>query len=247
MIMSHARQFYRVIKRCVIGAINRRRDVASVFEAIYRNNRWGGKAGDFFSGRGTGNEEIATQYIAAIGRLSDLEGFRGLRFLDLGCGDFRIGSSLVPLAGHYTAADIVAPLIEHHQTHYHGPPVDFQVVDMIDGPLPDADVCFIRQVFQHLSNSQIAKVLPKLGKFRWVFITEHLPSDERTAVPNLDKVHGTDIRLMRNSGVYLHLPPFAIPQGQLATVLEVSGHGFDGGIAEPGVIRTLLYRPQSQA
>jgi SAM-dependent methyltransferase len=180
-----------------------------------------------------------------IERLADQEGFRGLRFLDLGCGDFRIGSRLVPLAGHYTAADIVATLIAHHQTHYHGPPVDFQVVDMIDGPLPDADVCFIRQVFQHLSNEQIAKVLPKLAKFRWVIITEHLPSNDQTAVPNLDKVHGTDIRLMRNSGVYLHLPPFSLPPEQLTTVLEAPGHGFDGGIAEPGVIRTLLYRPQT--
>ena len=243
--MSQARQLYRAIKRHIIGSINRRRDVASVFEMIYRKNRWGGKAGDFFSGGGTGNEAIAAQYIAAIERLADLEGFRGMRFLDLGCGDFRIGSRLVPLAGHYTAADIVAPLIAHHQTHYHGPPVDFQVVDMIDGPLPDADVCFIRQVFQHLSNSQIAKMLPKLEKFRWVIITEHLPSNEHSAVPNLDKVHGTDSRLMRNSGVYLHLPPFSLPQSQLTTILEVPGHGFGGGIAEPGVIRTQLYRPQS--
>ena len=245
MNMSQTRQLYRVIKRRIIESINRRRNVASVFEAIYHNNRWGGQAGDFCSGGGSSDETITSQYISTIERLSDVEGFRGLRFLDLGCGDFRIGSRLVPLAGHYTAADIVAPLIAHHQIQYHAMPVDFQVVDMIDGPLPDADVCFIRQVFQHLSNSQIAKVLPKLAKFRWVIITEHLPSNEHSAVPNLDKVHGTDIRLMRNSGVYLHLPPFSLPQSQLTTVLEVKGPGFNGGIAEPGVIRTLLWRPQS--
>jgi SAM-dependent methyltransferase len=243
--MNGARQCYRAIKRRIIEAINRRRHVSEVFEMIYRKNRWGGKAGDFFSGRGTGSEVIVSQYIAMIEALADAEGFRGLRFLDLGCGDFRIGSKLVPLAGHYTAVDIVAPLIAHHQLHYQGPPVDFQVADMIDGLLPDADVCFIRQVFQHLSNEQIGKVLPKLRKFRWVIITEHLPSDAKTAVPNLDKVHGTDIRLMRNSGVYLELPPFSLPAEQLTTVLEVPGHGFDGGIAEPGVIRTLLYRPNA--
>jgi hypothetical protein len=243
--MSLFRELYRKVKRGIIGTINSRRDVSQVFEDIYRKNRWGGKDGDFYSGTGTGNEGIAADYIAKIGALAHSEGFQGLRFLDLGCGDFRIGSKLVPLAGHYTAADVVGPLIEHHRTHYDGPQVEFLTINMIDDSLPDADVCFVRQVFQHLSNAQIGKILPKLKKFRWVFITEHLPSNDKSASPNLDKVQGTDIRLMRNSGVYLHLPPFSLPERQLTTVLEVPGHGFDGGIAEPGVIRTILYQPQS--
>lgn len=242
--MSQVRQIYRAIKRKIIGVINNRRHVSEVFEDIYRKNRWGGDRGDFCSGGGTVDDIISSRYLATIEELSVREGFRGGRFLDLGCGDFRIGAKIVPLAGSYTAADVVAPLIAHHKATYQGPPVDFQVVDMIDGDLPEADVCFIRQVFQHLSNQQIAKVLPKLLKFRWVVITEHLPSNDQTAIPNLDKVHGTDIRLMRNSGVYLDLPPFSLPARQLVTVLEVPGHGFEGGIAEPGVIRTLLYRPQ---
>lgn len=243
--MSQARQIYRTIKRKIVGAINSRRNVSEVFEKIYRDNRWGGNIGEFCSGSGTDDEAIVSSYISTIEQISAHEGFRGKRFLDLGCGDFRVGAKLVTLAGHYTAVDVVSPLIAHHKATYKGPHVDFQVADMIDGDIPDADVCFIRQVFQHLSNEQILKVLPKLKKFRWVIITEHLPSNEKTAVPNLDKVHGTDIRLTRNSGVYLERPPFSIPARLLTTILDVPGHGFEGGIAEPGVIRTLLYQPQS--
>ena len=80
----------------------------------------------------------------------------------------------------------------------------------IDGviSLPPADLCLIRQVFQHLSNQQIAEVLAKLGVFSHVIVTEHYPAQLRGCVPNLDKPPGPDTRLLDGSAVFLDQPPF---------------------------------------
>lgn len=241
------RKIYRSCKRELLGRINRNRKVADVFESIYRKNLWGGKPGEFCSGDGTSDLDITAPYVARITDLSEKEGFAGKTFVDLGCGDFRVGSKLAPLSGRYFAIDVVKPLIQSHLAANTLPNVSFCCLDMIDDEIPDGDVCFIRQVFQHLSNDQISRILPKLTKFRWVFITEHLPSDPNPIYPNLEKVQGTEIRLMQDSGVYLNLPPFSLPAAQLETVLEIPGHEFGGGVAEPGVIRTVLYRPCQDA
>ena len=74
--------------------------------------------------------------------------------------------------------------------------------------LPDAELCLVRQVFQHLSNDQIRSIIDKLRKYKYVIVTEHYPAPDRLRVPNLDKPHGADIRLYDSSAVYLDQPPF---------------------------------------
>jgi hypothetical protein len=108
--------------------------------------------------------------------------------------------------------------------------------------LPDGDACFLRQVLQHLSNREICAILPKLNKYRWVYITEHYPTDNDGIKPNKDKVHVGDIRLLENSGVYLSKPPFNLPGQTLLKVLEIPSDGLGEG-NDPGVIRTFRYKP----
>jgi len=115
-------------------------------------------------------------------------------------------------------------------------------LDIVEDELPNGDVCFVRQVLQHLSNRQIIVVLPKLKKYKWVFITEHYQTDNNVIKPNIDKVHGRDVRVYDNSGVYLSKPPFELPAQELKEVLEVPGVGLEG-LNDPGVIRTFLYKP----
>jgi hypothetical protein len=87
-------------------------------------------------------------------------------------------------------------------------------------------------------------VLSKLNSFKWVFITEHYPSDNDAIKPNKDKVHGGYIRLSENSGVYLYEPPFRMPKEKISMVLEVPGSDL-GESCDRGVIRTFLYTPGS--
>ena len=66
-------------------------------------------------------------------------------------------------------------------------------------------------------------VLPKLVKYKYIFITEHYPTDNDAIRPNMDKPHGGDVRVYDNSGVYLAEPPFELPVQTLKQVLEVPG------------------------
>jgi site-specific recombinase XerC len=113
---------------------------------------------------------------------------------------------------------------------------------MIADDLPDGDVCFVRQVFQHLSNGQIAQVLPKLRKYRRIYITEHLPSALSKWRPNLDKLQGADIRMNSGSGIDITAEPFNVPGDEVEIVMEVCGNDA-AAERDPGVIRTVLYTP----
>jgi hypothetical protein len=134
-------------------------------------------------------------------------------------------------------------VVEANQKEHGNATTRFLHLDIVGDEVPDGDVCFLRQVLQHLSNQEISAILPKLGKYEWVLITEHYPADENLGKPNLDKVHGGHIRAFRDSGVYLSLPPFSLPEDALELVLEVNGTELEEG-RHPGYIRTYLYRPR---
>lgn len=239
------RQLYGRFRRLRDRRKNQGRTAEEVFTDIYRTNRWGGARGEFCSGAGTTNTLIVSPYISMISEKAVIEGFLGLTFVDLGCGDFRVGRQLLPLCSKYIGVDIVEPLIKKNQVTYGTASAQFVHLDIVKDELPGGDVCFIRQVLQHLSNRQIATILKKLPRYKWVFITEHYPANNVVIQPNKDKIHGSDIRLYDHSGVYLTAPPFALPSQQLEQVLEVPGSEIGKGY-DPGVIRTFLYRPGTQ-
>ncbi|MGJ8642767.1 MAG: methyltransferase domain-containing protein [Luteolibacter sp.] len=169
-------------------------------------------------------------------------GFREMVFVDLGCGDMNVGKQLIPLCKSYTGADVVRYVIERNRSVFKDLSTDFVHCDIVNDQLPDGDVCFLRQVLQHLSNDQIRAILPKLRKYRFVYITEHVPKDWNGVSPNLDKPQGRGIRLDQGSGIDLTKNPFGIPEGEIDVVLEVAGNSNSSGL-DPGVIRTLLFRP----
>jgi len=233
---------YRRIKRLINREQNRSKTIEEVFTEIYRTNIWGGSKGEFCSGSGSKDEFIVSAYISMISEKASADGFKGLTFVDLGCGDFHIGRQLLALCSDYIGLDIVKPLISMNQERYGNKTTRFIHCNIVDEELPDGDVCFVRQVLQHLSNQQILVILRKLRKYRWVFITEHYPKDNDAIKPNIDKVHGGDIRLEENSGIYLSEHPFELPRQALSMVLEVPGSGMEKR-DDQGVIRTFLYKP----
>jgi len=115
--------------------------------------------------------------------------------------------------------------------------VKFISLDIVEDDLPDGDICFLRQVLQHLSNAQISKILPKLKMYNVCFVTEHYPTDNPAIVPNKDIVHGGGIRPYENSGVYLDESPFNVPRACMELILEVPGVGLPKEY-DQGVIRT---------
>ena len=202
---------------------------SEIFSEIYRKKIWGGRLSrGAYSGSGSRDKAIVTPYVTAlrafllqIGRPS---------ILDLGCGDFHVGHQLIDCTRSFAACDIVDFVIEQNQRRY--PNVKFFVVDAARDELPAGDVVLIRQVFQHLGNAQIMKVLPKLAAFKYAIVTEHVPGFEGF-VPNLDKRSGPDHRVSIGSGIELTQAPFNLTAASIRVLCEVSEFG--------GIIRTTAY------
>ena len=211
-----------------------------VFSRIYQKRIWTGDE-ELSSGAGSRFSDLVDPYIDAITRWAETHDGKALTALDLGCGDFQVGSKVFPHFGKYIAADIVPILIDNHRKNYIAHNLEFHCVDGIDEELPHADVIFIRQVFQHLSNEQILKILSKLGQFKHAIISEHLPSPAKLRAKNLDKIHGGGIRLGQGSGVYLEDQPFSLKALESTALLELT-HGQNADLE--GLIVTTHYRLQ---
>jgi hypothetical protein len=131
---------------------------------------------------------------------------------DIGCGDCQIGTALMQLVpdARYLGFDVVRPLIENHSRHLGSERMAFEVLDIVTDKPPPADIFLVRQVFQHLSNLEIASALANLAGSR-VMVTEGQPEFPE-GKPNPDKAVGAGIRFHWASGtgrgVELDLPPF---------------------------------------
>lgn len=199
-----ARLRHAVLNRQALHSRYRTGSLEEMFGAIYRDGIWG-SADDFMSGSGSHDARIVQPYVAAVRGFAERSD-PPLTAVDLGCGDFAVGRQLVSAFAHYHACDVVPALIARNRAKFADPRVTFAQVDMVEDKLPDGDVVMVRQVLQHLSNAQIAQVLPKLNRFRYLIVTEHVPAS--TFTPNFDKAAGPHTRLAQGSGVVLDRAPF---------------------------------------
>jgi len=200
-----------------------------VFSEVYDKNLWGGDKGELCSGPGSNSSSIVKPYIDIVAPL-----VKGKDVVDIGCGDMFIGGQLAPLCKSYVGLDVVPEVIEANKLKYaNDKNTTFIAADIVQTDLiPQAQVCLIRQVLQHLSNKEILNVLQKLGCYNMVIVTEHYPLKPKAF--NTDKVHGFDIRLDKGSGVYLDYPPFNVAKSCIKEILSVSDE--EG----TGVIKTFV-------
>jgi hypothetical protein len=144
--------------------------------------------------------------------------------VDLGCGDFRVGSQIVSEGMQYIGVDLVEPLIRYNSEHYASSSVWFLCLDIVSDNLPAGDLCLLRLVLQHLSNAEIQSVMRKAARYRYVLVTEHHPSPDSVIAYNRDKPHGGDTRVVDNSGVYLDKPPFGVLSLQRLLEVPATAH-----------------------
>ena len=174
-------------------------------EQIYEKKLWGGSEFDFYSGKGSHDAEVVNPYIAVL--TTFLKSFKTpLTVCDLGCGDFNVGAALVQYTKKYEAVDIVENLIKHNKDNFKASNLEFHCLDIAIADLPSGDCAVLRQVLQHLSNTEVQQVLHKLTVFKYVILTEHIPAGE--FVPNMDIISGQGIRLKKQSGLDVLVPPF---------------------------------------
>lgn len=177
------------------------------FDDIYKFKLWG--AGESPSS-GTGSYgRYAEEYISFVHAFIAEHSITSIT--DIGCGDFNIGSQLATQVHNYRALDISPTIIEKNRRRFkHFSNVSFATYDACLSPPPFGDLITVRQVLQHLSNSEIERVLKNVesAKPRFALITEHLPDLETLEHPNVDIVHGPHTRVTLGSGVVITMSPF---------------------------------------
>jgi SAM-dependent methyltransferase len=194
-------------------------------EQIYTMKLWGDNNSKFYSGDGSHNPVIVKPYIDVL--ISFLSSFENpLVVCDLGCGDFNVGKELLRYTKKYIAVDIVSELIEYNKSKFKEDNLEFLCLDIAVDHLPPGDCALLRQVLQHVSNTEVQSVLSKLANFKYVILTEHLPLGDFLA--NKDIISGQGTRLKKQSGINLLAPPFnfkVIEEKQVLSIIPNDGNG----------------------
>ena len=212
MLLGMLKDVYR--RYVVLPRIHRTyRDLSiqQTFQTIYRtrtwNRTWGDAGTPFCSGMGSIGP-ASENYCNLVVKFIQENGIR--RIVDLGCGDFVVGKRIVDATDvEYTGIDVVPELIEHHNQTSQNSRTHFQCADITKDSLPDADLCLVRQVLQHLSNREAGDALVNCRRFRRVMVSEDVPVRPKSF--NRDKTHGPDVRGHYGSGIYVDQPPFSLP------------------------------------
>lgn len=183
-----------------------------MFTNIYKFGIWKGQGDQnlkkpFYSGPGSYGT-VADEYVRMLVHFIGHNIVRSIT--DLGCGDFAIGKKIIDHLPEitYNGCDIVPDLIEYNNTKYSSSQIKFHHLDATKDLIPVADLLTIRQVFQHLSNDEIDRILKNCNGFKFIIVTEHLLKYGLELYYNKDKQTSDGFRLTERSGVYLDKPPF---------------------------------------
>jgi SAM-dependent methyltransferase len=208
-----------------LTALNQRYRRRQTFRDVYRKNLWGRDVGsEFFSGVGSRGQSVDA-YVEGMARLLERhaeELGRPPTVVDLGCGDFRVGQALAARVPDliYIGCDLVPEMIAHHTKTYANERISFRELDIVVDPLPEGDICLVRQVLQHLSNAEIMRVLQR-ANYQYLYVTEGQPAVREGAV-NPDKDTSADIRFDwskgRGRGVELNEPPYSLTTQEMFRV-----------------------------
>ena len=204
---------------------------ADIFNEIYKKGYWANTG----SGSGSHNPEIIEPYIIKVREF--LTKIKPITIVDLGCGDFNVGKNFVDLTQNYIACDISSVILDRNKTNFSNfNNVNFKLLDLCNDQLPDGDVCFVRQVLQHLSNKDIINFIEKLNinkQYKYLILTEHLPLGRNFKV-NLDILTGQHTRISNGSGVVLHKQPFNLDYESITELIKV--------LLPNGEVKTTLYK-----
>tara|TARA_B110000014_G_scaffold250019_1_gene225865 strand:- start:290 stop:1042 length:753 start_codon:yes stop_codon:yes gene_type:complete len=202
-----------------------------IFKKIYLEKLWcpenEKKNFKFYSGIGSHSPELFNKYISSVKDFI-LSLHTKPNVVDLGCGDFAIGSKIRKFCNNYIAADIYDELIQFNKEKYKDLNVDFRIFDITQDLLPSADICFVRQVLQHLSNESINNFIKlSKNKYKYLIVTEHFPIS-KNFVANIDKPTGWDIRYYDNSAVDLTASPFNLKTISDVNLCEIYSDTIEG-------------------
>ena len=175
----------------------RRTPPEEVFTSFYKQNRWGGR--DSLSGPGSDDPQTDV-LVAGLPRV--LRELNTSALLDIPCGDFH-WMRKVDLTGiEYTGADIVRELIVRNSQLFGHEHIRFQHLDLMQGPLPGADLILCRDCLVHFSYADIRRALGvMIASGSKYLLTTTFPA----------RTGNTDIATGNWRPLNLQAPPFRFP------------------------------------
>lgn len=173
-------------------------NVQARFEYIFESNYWGNAE----SRSGNGSTLESTKILRP--ELEKLCRELGVKtFLDAPCGDWNWMSEVkFPAGMRYIGGDIVAPMIEKLAAKYGSETVAFAHMNIIETPLPAADVWMCRDSLFHLSNRDILETLRN-------FLRSGIPHALLTSMPDIRM--NQDIMTGSYRPLNLMREPFSLP------------------------------------
>lgn len=173
------------------------------FRHIFESRYWGGTE----SVSGVGSSLVQTEHIRAeLPKLVRRFGINSI--LDAPCGDLYWMKHVLPeMDLDYIGADIVQGVVNLAQANNTYDRAEFRQLDIVEGPLPSADLWLCRDVLFHLSFKEIRQALRNFlnSEIDYILVTSH----KGEHVPNWNLVTG-DFRELN-----LFTSPFDFPSGKV--------------------------------
>jgi SAM-dependent methyltransferase len=150
-----------------------------VFSHVYDDDLWNG-------GSGPGSApENTVEYRAFLQAF--VRDRPGVRVVDVGCGDWRIGELIDWSGVEYVGVDVVPSVVNANRKRDTPDNVRFVQCDALAGQLPEGDVLIVKDVFQHWPNADVLRFLSRyLPKFYMVVVTNDVSAKRHPAKVNSD-------------------------------------------------------------
>ena len=174
-------------------------DRGAAFQQIYEENRW--LSCESRSGRGS-TLAYTKPMRRSLGKY--LKRLNVKVFLDAPCGDFNwMRHVKLPEGTSYIGGDIVTELVDKLEHAHGGVTHSFRRIDIVEGPLPKADLWLCRDVLFHLPNKEISTVLENFANSEIPYLL--------TTTYSFPK-RNEDVRAGGFRFINLQLPPFRLPR-----------------------------------
>jgi hypothetical protein len=185
-------------------------DKQTIFSHHYKTNFWG----DQESRSGPGSTLAYTENLRQ--ELPTLLDELGVKvFLDAPCGDFNWMKEVEMPGTRYIGCDIVPEMIAELNIKYGREFREFNILDIVSGPIPHADLWLCRDVLFHLSNDDVLQTLQNFvnSNIPWILTSTH-PDGE-----NKRDIQSGGFRLLN-----LESAPFNLPMAERYINDSVAGY-----------------------
>lgn len=140
-----------------------------IFTKIYNDADWArNEKGEGTSGTGS-LVQFTSDYMIFLQNFLSEKNIKSV--VDLGCGDWEFSKYIDWKGINYKGIDVVQSVVDKNNKTFSSPSISFECVDVINSDLPEGDLMLCKDVFQHLTNSDVLAIIKQISKYKYCLIT----------------------------------------------------------------------------